>query len=58
MPEKPRPPRKSHAAPTNPHKPEREDVEAELPRSPEPVAEPAPIGATRGPRPQIEREEQ
>jgi hypothetical protein len=51
---------------TNPQAPEREDIEAELPRaparspapseSPEPSAEPTAIGGTRGPRPTVEPE--
>lgn len=38
---------------------EREDVEAEVPQAPEQdpiIAEPTPIGATRGPRPVVEPE--
>jgi hypothetical protein len=57
MPEQQRP-KKSQDEETNKNKPERHEIEAEIPSAPakEPVAEPEPIGGTRGPRPQIERE--
>jgi hypothetical protein len=55
---KQRTPKKSE--PTNPHAPDREDVEAELPQAParEPLGGPTPIGSERAPRPTIEAEDE
>lgn len=58
MPEKKERPKTSQTEHTNPRKPEREDLEAEIPQlpakelSPEPVA----VDSTRGPRPLVEAE--
>jgi hypothetical protein len=57
MPEKKQKPKRPEHDSANPPKPEREDIEAELPRAPvtDPmVHEPTPIGGTRGPRPPVE----
>lgn len=58
MPEKRRKRKKPDRTTTNKQRPERADIEAELPRAPakEPLAEPAPIGGTSGPRTRIEPE--
>lgn len=51
-----RPPKKSEHVTTNERRPSRRDIEPEVPQAPakEPIAEPAPIGGTRGPPVQIE----
>lgn len=58
MPEKKERAKKPDTEHTNPRKPEREDLEAELPQAParEPLTGPAAIDSTRGPRPLVEAE--
>lgn len=58
MPKTQRKPKKSERPATNKQRPERADIEAELPHPPakEPLAEPPPIGGTSGPRARIEPE--
>ncbi len=58
MPEKKDRPKKVEAEHTNQRKPEREDLEAELPQAPaqEPLIEPLAVGGTRLPRPLVEAE--
>jgi hypothetical protein len=62
MPEKKQRPKKAETEHTNPRKPEREDLEAEIPQAPaaekanEPLGQPVAIDSTRGPRPLVEAE--
>lgn len=60
MPEKKERAKKPETEHTNPRKPEREDLEAELPQAPakEPLGQPVAVDATRGPRPLVEAEEE